>query len=169
MNIEWKPVYGWEDYYEVSNTALVRRIKGGARTRFMRQLTGTKTAHGYMNITLSREGKCTKYYIHRLVAMAFIPNPERKPQINHIDGNGFNNTIANLEWATARENLLHRSRILRKEIGESHHAATLSNTQLPEIRKLLNCGLMPSAVARKMRVSRGVIKGIKSGRTWRYV
>lgn len=169
MNIEWKPVYGWEDYYEVSNTALVRRIKGGERTRFMRELPGSKTSHGYRNITLTRNGKCTKYYIHRLVALSFIPNPENKPQINHKDGNGLNNDITNLEWVTSRENLIHRSRVLKKEIGEAHHAATLKNSAISKVRALVLLGSMPSVIARQLSVSRAVIKSIKSGRTWSHV
>lgn len=68
-----------------------------------------KTSRGYRYkaVTATVDGKQKHYYVHRLVAEAFIPNPENKPQVNHIDGNPLNNHITNLEWATASENIQH--------------------------------------------------------------
>lgn len=63
---------------------------------------------GYANVSLDNK----MYFVHRLVAMKFIPNPENKPQVNHIDGNRLNNRVENLEWVTCSENHKHRYRVL---------------------------------------------------------
>ena len=70
---------------------------------------------GYLRVDLyDKQGKRKHFKVHRLVANAFIPNPEHKPQVNHKDGNNQNNSITNLEWATNRENQDHANRIRRK-------------------------------------------------------
>lgn len=66
---------------------------------------------GYYLVTLVHEGKRKNQFIHRLLAKHFIPNPENKPQVNHIDGNKQNNLLSNLEWVTAKENAQHAVRI----------------------------------------------------------
>lgn len=76
-----------------------RFYPGGKRNARYRMVT--------VNVTENGKRKQKQYYVHRLVGKAFIPNPENKPQINHIDGNGENNHVNNLEWATAKENTAH--------------------------------------------------------------
>ena len=61
----------------------------------------------YTVVTYTESGKQTSYYVHRLVAEAFIPNPDDKPQVNHKDGNPSNNNVENLEWVTSKENVAH--------------------------------------------------------------
>lgn len=96
---EWKQIEGFPEY-DVSSLGRVRR--GG------KILKGCPDKLGYMKISLSREGKITDGRIHRLVALAFLPNPENKPTVNHKDWNTSNNSIENLEWATALEQSNHR-------------------------------------------------------------
>ncbi len=73
---------------------------------------------GYKRVQLVAKNRTRKSFtIHRLVALAFIPNPENKPQVNHIDGNKTNNDISNLEWCTASENEIHSHRILGKKLS----------------------------------------------------
>jgi hypothetical protein len=96
----WRQIEGY-DKYEVSSLGNVRNSKTG---RILKQ--GKKG--GYCMVGLS--SKLTKSYsVHQLVAKAFIPNPENKPQVNHLDKNGLNNQISNLEWVTNKENSIHRS------------------------------------------------------------
>ena len=62
---------------------------------------------GYLRVRLNSTVKNTMYFVHRLVAQAFIPNPDNRPQVNHIDGNKLNNDVSNLEWVTAKDNIHH--------------------------------------------------------------
>ena len=74
--------------------------------------TSNKTGKGYMYVDLYSKGKTKRKYVHRLVAEAFIPNPENKPYINHKDGNPHNNNVDNLEWCSPLENVKHASKVL---------------------------------------------------------
>ena len=98
----WKAIEGYEGLYEVSTQGRVRNIKRGGRLKAL-----CKVAHGYIAVNLNKEGVKKQYLVHRLVAKAFIPNPENKPQVNHKDGTKSNNSVGNLEWMTSSENLNH--------------------------------------------------------------
>lgn len=95
----WKDIEGYENLYQISNKGNVKNIRTG------KLLSAEKS--NYLSVYLYKNGYKHFYKIHRLLAKAFIPNPENKPYINHIDGNKFNNNIENLEWCTAKENALH--------------------------------------------------------------
>lgn len=103
----WKPIIGYEGYYEVSNLGRVRRIKRGRGTQVGRLLKGWLDYDGYWGVLLTKNNKSMCYSIHRLVAKAFLPNPENKTQVNHIDGDKQNNSVTNLEWCTPKENIQH--------------------------------------------------------------
>ena len=114
----WKDIPGYEGYYQVSNygnfRSLNRIIKyknNGLRIYPGKTLLVEPTKDNYRRIVLMKEGVKIRYMCHRLVALAFIPNPENKPNINHIDGNKSNNVVSNLEWCTPSENSLHAFRI----------------------------------------------------------
>lgn len=97
-NEAWKPINGFPKY-QVSNQGRIKNIESG------RIFTGTKDAFGYIHVRLiNPQGKYTLRKIHRLVAEAFLPNPEHKPIIDHLDGNKTNNTLENLRWVTYSEN-----------------------------------------------------------------
>ena len=98
---EWKQINDY-DNYEVSTLGNVRNSKTG------RVLKLTNKG-GYMFTGLSKNSHIKTLTVHRLVALAFIDNPENKPQVNHKDKNRSNNNVSNLEWSTASENNIHRS------------------------------------------------------------
>lgn len=108
----WKPVVGYEGLYEVSNLGRVRSLdryakqpKGGLRLIKGRILNQYINRCGYLFVSLSKNGKVKKITIHRLVAQAFIPNPDNLPEVNHKDECKTNNRADNLEYCTRKYNL----------------------------------------------------------------
>lgn len=114
MNEQWLPVPGFEGFYEVSNTGRVRSItrmvdtcgrdkKTWVKKLYQGRILGLCTGQEYDRVSF----KSKHYFVHRFVAMAFIPNPNNYPHVNHIDGNKKNNTVENLEWCTHAMNMKH--------------------------------------------------------------
>ena len=103
----WKDIKGYEDVYKVSSYGRIIR-KPWERNYTEREIKPIIKKHGYAVVGLNVNSKCKHFYIHRLVAIAFLENTENKPQINHKDGNKINNNLENLEWATRGENQKHR-------------------------------------------------------------
>lgn len=99
----WKDIAGYEGKYQVSNLGNVKSLNYN-RTGKEQILTPIKNPKGYLIVGLSKNCISKQHYIHRLIAQAFIENPENLPQVNHIDENKFNNRVDNLEWCTAEYN-----------------------------------------------------------------
>lgn len=103
------PIKGFEGYYEINRAGEVYsldRIDSRGRKLKRRKMKHTK-CNGYLTVALSKNGYGRPFGVHRLIAIAFIPNPEGKPSVNHIDSNKTNNNIENLEWVTQQENTIH--------------------------------------------------------------
>lgn len=112
MKEVWKPIEGYEDYYEVSNTGRVRGktrtvnyIDGRVKVFEAKEITPTPNTDGYMSLKLCRGNTYKTVRVHRLVAQAFIPNPNNYPEVNHIDCDRTNNNVSNLEWCTHEQNV----------------------------------------------------------------
>lgn len=107
---EWRAVVGYEGLYEVSNMgqvkALERRVmnNGGLQRKHERILKAHYGQNHHGMVILCKDGKTKPHLVHRLVAMAFIPNPDNKPCIDHIDTDFQNNHVDNLKWCTQKEN-----------------------------------------------------------------
>lgn len=121
FNEIWANVIGYEGSYKVSNKGVVKSLgrvvldKNGKSKNIKEKLLGqSKSIRGYYSVNLTIKGERRAYTVHRLMAKAFIPNPENKPQVNHKDGNKFNNNIQNLEWVTGRENIEHYYKTAKK-------------------------------------------------------
>ena len=119
----WKDIKGFEGYYQVSNTGRIRSLdrKIGYRKGRLRNWKGAEkqlveTDKGYLKVRLYMNNKSVTREVQRFVAEAFIPNPENKEQVNHIDGNKQNNNVSNLEWVTPQENTIHSVTVLKKGI-----------------------------------------------------
>lgn len=96
---EWRPIIGYNNKYEISNKGNVRCLNY-KNTDEVKTLTPHKTNRGYLRVDLYSNGKSRHHSVHRLVAEAFIPNPNNLPQVNHKDENPLNNHVDNLEWCT---------------------------------------------------------------------
>lgn len=110
MEEYWLPLRGYEGRYEISDHGRCRSLDfldAWGRKRVGRVLKASHDRRGYPCIRLSLRDAKTSARLHRLVAIAFIPNPLRLPQVNHIDGVKTNNLWTNLEWSTNRDNVLH--------------------------------------------------------------
>lgn len=150
----WKPVVGYEGLYEVSTHGRVKsvaRIYQSIKEGFnwdKRTISALKATRlkkdGYVDTGLSLDGKYTQRVIHRLVAEAFIPNPENKPCVNHIDNNRSNNHVSNLEWVNHKENTAHSYAQNRgtwqKQWGEDNVSSKLNLDEVLKLRKLKSQG-----------------------------
>ena len=108
----WKDIKEYEGIYQISNLGRVRRLKKWCGNVYkskwiddIKILTPTDNGNGYKIISLNKNRKRKNKYIHRLVAEAFIPNPDNLPEVNHIDNNKSNNVWTNLEWCTRSYNV----------------------------------------------------------------
>lgn len=108
---KWKDIPGYDGMYQVSDEGRVRSWKRHAGRPGKRNepviLKQTPDSPGYLRVSLWNDGVRKMGVIHRLVPELFIPNPENKEYINHLDGNKFNNNASNLRWSTPSENALH--------------------------------------------------------------
>lgn len=122
---------------------------------------------GYLSIDLCKEGKVNKYLVHRLIANAFIPNPENKPEVNHINGNKTDNRVQNLEWNTKSENQLHSiTKGLRTTVGEKNSQSKLTECN---VLKILLDNRKYSEISLEYRISVPTISDIKRGYSWTHV
>lgn len=101
----WRPVKGYEGKYEVSNMGRVRSLTFNKSNKSRILKCGTSSTHSYYKVSLCKDGVPCVFRVHRLVAEAFVPNPENKPVVNHINENTHDNRASNLNWMTIAENL----------------------------------------------------------------
>lgn len=161
----------WEninDNYLISNMG---RIKNKKTNKILKVRPHYKK--GYLHTNISIGGKLKTVFVHRLVAEAFIPNPENKPQVNHIDGNKQNNRIDNLEWCTAKENIHHafENKLIINKCGEDCYSSKLSSIQVKEIRKMhaLNRDITITDMAKKYNVSKKTIYNLIKYNTYKNI
>jgi len=167
MAEEWRPVVGYEGYYDVSSLGHVRRMKPANSTRIGRTLKGSAD-NGYIRVDLSKDNNAIHYRIHQLVSAAFIgPCPEGK-QINHKDGIKTNNVVSNLEYVTLSENQLHAYRLgLRiPTCGERHGQSKLTEDNVRAIRERLLLKESHRSIAKDFNVVNSAISLISAGKRW---
>lgn len=142
-NEEWKDIENYEGLYQISNLgrvkSLAKVIKTWYRTCNMREklLKLCSASDGYFIVILCKKGNNKTYRVSRLVAQAFIPNPDNYPQVNHINSIRTDNKVKNLEWCTAQYNVIHsyKNGFRHGTKGEKCPFAKLTNKQVLEIRQ----------------------------------
>lgn len=154
----WKNIEGLPGY-QVSSLG---RVKSSVR-HSTRCLKGSRTGLGYVSVYF-KGGK--REYVHRLVAAAFIPNPDNKPHVNHRDSNPSNNHYSNLEWVTHRENIQHALDCGRMNYGEINGQCKLTKSDAEAIRNSKASGQLLAAL---FNISESTICDIRKNRTWKHL
>lgn len=179
---EWKPCPEYENVYEISNLGRLKSkpvfvqndsIFGdeGGYIKHIKLKNQTINRYGYMTSKLCFNGKCRRLTIHRLVAKAFIPNPKKYSQVNHIDGNKKNNVISNLEWVSPSQNTKHAwdTGLINADHmkGSNHHNSKVTEEIVKDIRA--NKILKRKDLAEKYNISVYTVNDIINRKTWTHV
>ena len=114
---KWKDIAGYEGFYLVSDMGRVKSLWGGRDAQSGKILKQTLHRAPYLKVILAKNGVHKNHSIHQLVAMAFLKNPSKKKEVNHLNGDPTDNRVVNLEWTTRKENADHAH-----AIGKYHHA-----------------------------------------------
>lgn len=144
----------------MSNLGALRSKRHGVLRPFINR-------NGYLVATLSVEGQRIRTGVHRLVASAFLPNPEGKPQVNHKNGNKQDNRIENLEWATCSENNLHRRRVLNGGGGRPKRPVVCIDTNT-EYESITEAAKATGASVEKILACCKGYRNRTRGLRWRY-
>ena len=178
MSEVWKDIPDFEGLYQVSNMGRVRSVDrvvtdkdGGMRKLKGKVLKPGINGRGYELVRLCNDNGATNKSVHRLVLEAFKPHVNMSDlQVNHIDADKLNNHLTNLEWVTARDNMLHAYDMgLITNIGEGNPSTKLSNADVLEILQRLDTGSSHREIALDYGVSKSCITRINLGNTWKLV
>jgi hypothetical protein len=132
-------------------------------------ITLKNNSGGYKQVGLyTSKGRVT-CLVHRLVAEAYLENPNKLPIVNHLDNDRANNHVSNLEWNTIQGNSDHMVKQGRSARGSSNGNAVLSEIQVQEVRKLYLLGVSKRSLARLLNVDRTVISAIIKKETWKHI
>jgi len=162
----WKNIKGYNREYKISNFGKVLSLKNG------KKLLKYSTTQNYAKVMLCKNNKSKSFNVHRLVLIAFTPNPENKPCCNHKDGNKLNNEINNLEWCTYSENNKHAYQTgLMDRSGEKNASAKLNRFQVKRIRlmKEINPKLTQRKIAKIFNVHFSTINLILHYKKWQHL
>lgn len=156
----WKDIPGYENRYQVSNLGRIKAC--WSRAAIIRKQSIVK---GYKCVILFTAGRAKNLRVHRLVAQAFIPNPDNKPEVNHIDGDKLNNLASNLEWSTRSENMKHAydNKLIMGKMGrENNQSRRVINTNTGEIYDTVSRAADSAGVSRyaMYRIVKGLNQSI---------
>ena len=133
----WRLIKALDGAYEASDLGNIRNAKTKRLKATVFDGYYLKFGYDYVYEKQRHQGW---YRVHRAIAETFIPNPERKNTVNHIDGDHQNNRVDNLEWATNKEQSIHAAKVLKTNCGENSYNAQFTNNQVREMRKLFESG-----------------------------
>lgn len=174
---EWKYIRGYNNAYQISDKGRVKSLKRKVvaqknhKTYFTsipeKIMSLNVNSKGYHVVKLSVNGKYKSVYVHRLVANAYVPNPNGKPEVNHKDGVKTNNTPSNLEWTTRKENAHHAIEALGVSIyGSNNPRSKLTKNKVLSILKNHHEGVAISKLSNTHNVTYQSIWAIVKGKTW---
>lgn len=155
-----KEVYGG---YKVSDCGKVFSKRTG------KEMSPSDNGRGYLIVCLSVGGKRLTKAVHRLVAEAFVDNPEQLQEVDHIDANKLNNHYTNLRWITRGGNIQHAyEKKCRSALGEDNARCKTDLVTVQQICSLIRCGFKASRI-RDLGYNYDLVRAIKSGKNWRHV
>lgn len=176
--LRWRDVEGYEGIYQVSSEGDIKSLeryslKDGRPYQFLREkiLKPWRDTRGYVQVYLCKNGKSKPVGVHRIVAKAFLNNPENKKTVNHKNGDLQDNRVSNLEWATQKENNRHawETGLMNSRKGETHPNAKLNVDKVRQIKYALSEGVAQAELSRRFKVSPSSIQQIVNGKAWRHV
>lgn len=165
--IVWKPVKGFEGYYEVSNTGLIKslarvlpqsRRNGATFIKTEKIMRSINHCRGYHAVQLTINKKVSRFLVHRLVAEHFIDRPYGKNQVNHINGVKTDNRVENLEWVTPQENSTHALNL--GLMGKGWFKRKISPENAKEIRALVNTGVTHKEAGLRYGIAQATVTNI---------
>lgn len=172
---KWRQAVGFSERYYVSNMGQIFTTSAHGKKdnptimKPARSFDKRRGTWQYMKTVM--DGRNIR--VHRVVAQAWIPNPDGKPFINHINGNKADNRVENLEWCTNAENIRHayRTGLEQRQLGEKHHSAHLTNEQVRQFKWewAHNRKMTRKQYAEALGVSEAAIKDIIRGRSWKWL
>ncbi len=168
----WKWIKGYEGLYQISNFGRIKSFPRNGTGKEIKILRPRATKMGYLQICLRKNGVRKSYSIHRLVAEAFIPNPENKPEVNHKFGIKFDCYFENLEWSTKAENNEHSIKMGLPKFGIERDVSKLNSEQVRRIRenyKPYDKKYGVTALAKKFNVGTSTIMRVIQGETYKNV
>lgn len=179
MNKEiWKDVKGYVGLYQISNLGRVKSLPKRIPRFGGKSLEVTKIKYlkhqnhnAYPYVNLYKNKKSRRFSIHRLIAIHFIPNPENKPQVNHIDEDPANYSISNLEWVTPKENMHHSFDKIYGSIpaGENNKAAIMDDMKVLTCYTLNKNHTSNQSLSVLYGVGNPKISQIRNGRVWKHL
>ena len=175
MTEEWKPIPGFDDCYEASSAGSIRRTKdgggqGGWKTGYV--LSQSRSKQGYKRVNLWTGERQRGFYVHRLIAMAFLGNaPTGRRTVNHRNGRQDDNRVENLEWASHSENYRHALTELgfQPPRGDEHWHAKKNPDLIREIRARAKAGESQSSIARNLKGPQGNVSLIVNRKSWAHI
>jgi len=168
----FKDIEGTQGDYQISNFGNVKSLRRLKKFKkgIARVFKGSINTKGYPTVCIYVNGEFKTTRIHRLVAKSFIPNPENKPEVNHIDGVKTNNNVFNLEWVTGSENVLHAYKNNLMSSETNRRCAKINKKEVVEIRDLYKNKIFKVAeLSYLYELSIGGIYNITSNKVWKNI
>jgi len=166
--IEWVKCEDWPGYW--ASTAGEVMTTKSRRSKILKPIRGKRN---YLIISMWKNAKRSTKPIHRLIGETFIPNPKNKREINHKDGNKYNNEVSNLEWVTTQENVNHKINVLKRSgpfsKGQNHCNAKFRDKDIPKIRRAVENKQTMRSMAKLYHVSTTTIARIIRRETWGHI
>lgn len=153
----------FENYLITSDGEVINKKTG-------RKLKSDLNNCGYKRVTLSKEGKTKRFFVHRLVALHYLPNPSGSDVVNHKNGDKTDNQVDNLEWCSPSKNRIHAFETGLCKSGQEHHNSKVTDSDVTEVCELIESGLKRGDVLSQVpSISKSTFDDIRRRRTWRHI